>query len=648
MNAYPLPAKRRLRTFAFDPSLAGQLETAAINQITLEVPWEPLEPGPVGEYLEVVDVDPASGQAYWPVDLNEPFVLAQDGLAPSEGDPRFHQQMVYAVAMATIKRFEEALGRRALWSVPRRGSKQWKYIPRLRIYPHALREANAYYSPDKKALLFGYFRATAAQGQEVLPGGLVFTCLSHDIIAHETTHALLDGMHRRFAEPSNPDVLAFHEALADIVALFQHFSYPEALRHQLARTRGDLSSQNLLGELAQQFGQAIGSHGALRNALGTRDAADHWHPKTPDPLLLSQTAEPHARGSVLVAAVFGAFLRIYQARTADLLRIASAGTGVLPEGELHPDLVNRLAQEAATTAHHVLRMCIRALDYCPPVDITFGEFLRAIVTADRDLVANDSRNYRVAVVESFRRWGIYPAGVNSLSEESLLWSSPTKAEQEAVRKALGDAETLRGYCPDWGLSSERRSVYDQSEKNKESLQKALVKTQLPAAVRALGMSSDLAGYGSFYESSYYAKLGFKNTPTLEVHAVRPARRVLPNGEVRTDLVVIATQRRRGYFSPERQQAIDSRTEVPVDDEDYDFMFRGGCTLLIDLETGNIRFIVRKDVLDEQRMAAHRSYLLNGLTPNLQGMYFGARGKQHAEGLAEPFAFLHRIEDTLHS
>jgi hypothetical protein len=42
----------------------------------------------------------------------------------------------------------------------------------------------------------------------------VFTCLSQDIIAHEVTHALLDGMHRRFNEPSNLDVLAFHEAFA--------------------------------------------------------------------------------------------------------------------------------------------------------------------------------------------------------------------------------------------------------------------------------------------------------------------------------------------------------------------------------------------------------------------------------------------------
>ena len=72
--------------------------------------------------------------------------------------------------------------------------------------------------------------------------------------------ALLDGMHRRFIEATHPDTLAFHEAFADIVALFQHFTFPEVLRHQIAKTRGDLASQSLLGQLAQQFGKAIGHY----------------------------------------------------------------------------------------------------------------------------------------------------------------------------------------------------------------------------------------------------------------------------------------------------------------------------------------------------------------------------------------------------
>src|SRR3981189_438282 len=230
-----VPRSRRLRIFAFDPSLAQRTETTTIQEIVIRVPWERgpdggrLPSGPVGEYIEVVDVDPASAVVDPPVNLDDPNLLAQDGLAPSEGNPQFHQQMVYAVAMATIGHFERALGRVALWATRRQTPKEsptreWRreFVRRLRIYPHALRDQNAYYSPSKKALLFGYF-SVLAKDEYNTPGTTVFACLSHDIVAHETTHALLAGVHPRFNEPSNPDVQAFHEGFADIVAMFQHF-----------------------------------------------------------------------------------------------------------------------------------------------------------------------------------------------------------------------------------------------------------------------------------------------------------------------------------------------------------------------------------------------------------------------------------------
>lgn len=249
------PVARRLRVLAFDPSLAIQLETAPINEITLQVRWDKtLESGPVGDYLEVIDYDPASQVFYHPVDLNDKNLLAQDGLPPSESNPQFHQQMVYAVAMTTIQHFERALGRVAFWSDRKVELEPGKYINqfvrRLRLYPHALRDRNAYYSPSKKAILFGYF-PVSAKDEHNTPGTLVFSCLSHDIIVHEVTHALLDGVHPRFNEPTNPDVLAFHEAFADIIALFQHFTYPEVLESQIRRTRGTLQSENLLSQLAQ-------------------------------------------------------------------------------------------------------------------------------------------------------------------------------------------------------------------------------------------------------------------------------------------------------------------------------------------------------------------------------------------------------------
>src|ERR1700754_1745455 len=68
----PVPA-RRLRVYALDPSMAKRLASTSINETVLSVPWddvptnkEALQPGPVGEYLEVIDIDPASNIVYDP------------------------------------------------------------------------------------------------------------------------------------------------------------------------------------------------------------------------------------------------------------------------------------------------------------------------------------------------------------------------------------------------------------------------------------------------------------------------------------------------------------------------------------------------------------------------------------------------------
>jgi len=624
------PPYRNLRVYAFDPSLNWQIDTAVINLMTLRVPWEDVTEGPTGEYLEVVDVDPASGCCYAPVDLDERFVLAQNGLDPSEGDPQFHQQMVYAVAMTTIRNFERALGRRALWS--QAGEDQgYQFVRRLRIYPHAMREANAYYDPNRKALLFGYFPAAA--GGLNLAGSLVFTCLSHDVVAHETTHALLDGLHRRFMEPSNADSMAFHEAFADIVALFQHFSFPTALRDQIRKTRGDLASQSLLGELAQQFGQAVGQYGALRDALGEIDPVTrHWRPKEPNPADLASLREAHARGSILVAAVFDAFLSIYKSRIADLLRIATAGTGVLPQGDIHPDLVSRLAQEAASAAKHLLSMCIRALDYCPPVDVSFGDYLRALITADRDLVPDDDRGYRIAVVEAFRRRGIYPQGVRSLSAENLYWSGPAAGTGQALRELLQVIDGMRGPTHHgWSLSGDRQKIREDMEDRARAIHDWLLTDGSRAVARLMGLS-----LGATSPLSIERKNG---VPKIEVHSVRPTRRQGPDNQTMTDLVIEVTQRRRGYLDPADQEKADKVATDPPPKED--FWFRGGCTLLVDLEHREVRYLIVKDIESADRLKAQREFLLEPQDGSLRATYFGDPRRQTP---AEPFAMLHRVAE----
>ncbi|MES1242269.1 MAG: hypothetical protein ABUT39_11670 [Acidobacteriota bacterium] len=652
------PNSRRLRILAFDPSLATRLDTAALNEITVSVPWEDLWPGPVGEYIEVVDVDPASGTVYLPVDLDHPYVLAQDGLPPSESNPQFHQQMAYAVAMTTIRHFERSLGRVAFWADRRirldDGKYRVQFVRRLRIYPHALRDRNAYYSPEKKALLFGYFPVTTKDVHNT-PGTLVFTCLSHDIIAHEVTHALLDGVHPRFNEPSNPDVHAFHEAFADIVALFQHFSYPSVLESQIRRTRGDLHTESLLAQLAQQFGRATGRGTALRDALGGKDeATGAWKPRLPDPHALETTQGPHARGSILVAAVFRAFLLIYRARSADLFRIATQGTGKLPEGDIHPDLTRRLAAEAASCAERVLRMCIRAIDYCPPVDITFGDFLRGIVTADLDY-APDENGFRIVFVESFREWGIYPRGVTSMGIDTLSWPRGDELLLDDLQ-AWGPAEKrkneLRGELKsfvlqavrNWNLESNRFEVWKDSGR---------VRRELGDWLRdGDSVGRDYARLFGLVIDDGAAQLTVFRTgsvPDVEIHAARPALRRTLNGSARTDLVIEITQRRRGYFDPDVQKRMDERSSAGKPPEPRDFTFRAGCTVLIDPVTAEVRRVIRTagTIADDAELERVRSFLV-GETGGA-GNAFDA-GRPGSLGLTgsrirnEPFALLHRMED----
>ena len=608
------PATRRLRAYAFDPSLGLQLRTAAINETVLEVPWENLAPGPCGAYLEVVDYDPASQAWYAVADLNDPYVLARTGFDPSETDPRFHQQMVYAVAMNTIAHFERALGRVIFWRPqpnPDDPFDDSRYVARLRIYPHALRQANAYYSPEKVSLLFGYFQTSAEDSAFQLPDGAVFTCLSHDIVAHETTHALLDGMHRRFNEPSNPDVLAFHEAFADIVALFQHFTIPEVLRSQIAQTRGDLESESLLGGLALQFGRATGSRGALRSAIGklvVENGRQVWKKLEPNPADYQTVAGTHERGALLVAAVFDAYIRIYRERTRDLFRIYTKGTGVLPPGEIHPDLVNRLAGEAAKSAEHILTICIRALDYLPPVDITFGEYLRGIVTADAELVADDPFHYRVAFVEAFQRRGICPRDLRTVSVDSLKWSPATGAADYApILPALALIQDYISQSRDL----DRQSLFELSRDYRIRLHRELAQTLAahPDLADALGLDPELlaAHAGSF-----------------EVHSLRQVDRIGPDGQRRAQVILVLTQSRG------------------MDAAGASFPFRGGCTLVLEFSPRarqappqiHIRYAITKRIGSQSRQQQTRSWLAGANRP-LWETYFGAN-------VREPFAFLHNL------
>ena len=575
------PAPRRpLKIYAFDPMIGRRQG----GRIVIDIPNETdLEAGPKGKRIRVIDYDGANDLFYSPVNLDDPAIVMQSGLDPTEVDPRFHQQMVYAVAMKVLENFDIALGRKIRF-------RKTPGTPELRLFPHAFQGENAFYDPSMKAILFGYFRADETDPGPNIPKQNVFTCLSQDIIAHEVTHAIVDRLRRYFREPTNRDVAAFHEGFADIVAIFQHFTFPVVLREHIRETRGNLSSPNNLIMLASEFGYSTGKGKALRSALDPVDEKNREKKPVPDPTLYQTVLEAHERGSILVAAVFDAFFKTYQARIDDLIRIATGGTGILPDGDLHPDLVNRIAQEASRTAQTVLNMCIRAFEYLQPVDITFGDYLRALVTADFELSPSDEIGLRANMIESFRARGIYPDNVASLAEDSLRWESsegsglPNLPIYDDPDKA--DAGEPQQVCLSaYWLESILENAYEASSspdlQSSDAL-RSVVKVQPEKEGNAAGEEED-AGDAILNVLRKYAKdnavaLDLDPDRGIKVEGFHPVFRVNPRGQLLVEMVAQFTQVDENF-----QQNYDVSGGLNL---------RGGTTVIASAN-GVVRYVISK-------------------------------------------------------
>lgn len=540
------PLVRRLRIFASDPAMSR----LSGNVVVVEVPYEPLKPGPKGALFEVCNAGPDGRRLMRKANLESHAAILRLGYEASEADPAFRQQMVYAVASVVHRSFRRALGRQLAWAGAAAGE------GRLRLYPQGADADNAEYVPDAGELRFGFFRAETPVGR-LLPGGHVYTALSHDVIAHELTHALLDGMRAQFLMPSGPDVPAFHEGFADTVALFHHFQYADALRSALRRGRGNLRAPEAgyLHEIAQIVGRAGGADRPLRSAVNERR--------------YDAKLDCHELGETLLGAVYDAFCAVFERKVARYVQLATGGSGVLPQGEINPLLLEVLIDKAQTLAEQFLSVLIRAVDYCPPVDLRLGEYLRAIVTADREMVPDDPWGFREAFVDSFRERGIALRDVTSLSEDALAWRSPRVGIPPIERLNFGRLQ-FNGE-PGAGVSPE--------EARAQACALGDVATD-PRYLREFGLVA-----------RDDRRLRGRRVEKPQIESIRTARRVGPDGRIVFDQIAEITQ----------------ECIVPPGRKHLGFSYWGGCTVVIGPD-GDVRYTVLKSVLGEGRLERRREFL----------------------------------------
>ncbi len=525
--------------------------------------------------FNVVSYDPQKRTAASSFELLDGDLVFRDRFA-SGPDSRllashdFHAQNVYAIASRTLAAFESALGRRVPWGFE---------THQLFLVPHGEVRANARYSPSKRSLIFGVVKRQ--------DGSTTYSCLSHDVVAHETAHAILDGLRPGFFLPALPDQGGFHEGFADAVALLSVFALPEVVDHALREAMAgdvlradDISRRKLertvLFRMAEQFGEVV--HGRpdqpLRESIKLKPGG--WWRKEPEFELV------HKRGEVLVAAITQTLLQIWLGR---LRRLLESGPAPLPLA----------AEEGAKSAQHLLTMLIRAIDYTPPVEFEFEDFVDAIRWSDMQMAPDDKHGYREAVVDGFSRYDI------GLPKEYIIDVGKLKTKPVYDRFNFG------------ALKSDRDEVFRFMWENDELLR---------------------------------LRLDFET----RVEAIRPSIRVGPDGFVVHETVVTyvqqldATVAELEEFSKDpanRYQTLGSNEEPPplslpgTLDPATPLRIYGGGSIIFD-QFGRPKFHQHKPLLDWERQSKRLDFLARTAKLTARGRLGIA-----AAGGREPITALHR-------
>lgn len=201
-------------------------------------------------------------------------------------------------------------------------------------------------------------------------------------------------------------------SLKDVVEMLLDRGGRGRLISETFLTRQNLAQSVLLGladEMGSELEQTRGQ--ALRRSVTMKPGRPY--------MSMPEFDEEHERGELIVAAMMNAFLDIWLARLDKL--------GAFPGRKKDRSMV---AEAGALVAEHLLTMAIRAIDYCPPTDLTFSDYLSALLTIDREVVPDDGKyGYRESLLKNFRGFDIDPAhgtdkeGTWKRCDQQLIYST---------------------------------------------------------------------------------------------------------------------------------------------------------------------------------------------------------------------------------
>ena len=166
-------------------------------------------------------------------------------------DKSFNGANAFGAVAATVNKYNEVLGDLGA------GQIEWAFNkPQLKVSPETGEYPNAFYARQYEGLHFFHYKTTS-------------TAASGEVSSHETGHAILDARRPGFMEGSGSETGAFHEAFGDTTGMLMTLGNAKAVDAIVAQTggTGDLSSvRNMLSDVGEAFGHALGREGGIRTA----------------------------------------------------------------------------------------------------------------------------------------------------------------------------------------------------------------------------------------------------------------------------------------------------------------------------------------------------------------------------------------------
>lgn len=298
--------------------------------------------------------------------------------------PEFRRVSVFATTLLTVRLFEDALGREVRWAFD---GKQ------LLVVPHAGTWRNAVYTRDTHSLKFYSFESRRHAGKTI------HTSLSQDIVAHETAHAIVDGIVPYLQDAMTPQASAIPEAIADITAVLVALQTEPLVDCLLEYARamgrpGEIPPDNAFSWIAEEFGEE--DPGTRGPAL--RSLYNDWTIQKPPPETQSVGRhEPHGLSLILSGALYSLILKFYD-------RYRSRGA---KKDQKEEDVWKWAVMK---TAGRCSQLFLRALDYLPPGEMSFADYGRALLAS----VPGHSREgttQRQEIREEFIRRGILTGSI---------------------------------------------------------------------------------------------------------------------------------------------------------------------------------------------------------------------------------------------